>query len=81
MYVVEYAREAMRRSDVEPVEKPVRGGTDGSALSWRGLPTPNIFAGGLNAHGRYEFLPVRSLEKSYEVARRLIGVIAEHGQR
>lgn len=81
MYVVEYAREAMRRSDVEPMEKPVRGGTDGSALSWRGLPTPNIFAGGLNAHGRYEFLPVRSLEKSYEVARRLIGVIAEHGQR
>lgn len=77
MYVVEYAREAMRRSGVEPREIPVRGGTDGSALSWRGLPTPNIFTGGMNAHGRQEFIPVPSLEKCCEVVGKLISVIAE----
>lgn len=77
MYIVEYAREAMRRCGIEPREIPVRGGTDGSALSWRGLPTPNIFTGGMNAHGRQEFIPVPSLEKCCEVVGKLISVIAE----
>ena len=49
-----------------PLVKPIRGGTDGARLSFMGLPCPNIFAGGLNFHGRYEFLPVKSLEKSME---------------
>ncbi len=77
MYIVDYAREAMRRAGVETKEIPVRGGTDGSRLSWCGLPTPDIFAGGLNFHSRQEFLPVRSLEKSCEVVKNLIAIVAE----
>ena len=61
MYVVDLAKEAMREAGIEPVISPVRGGTDGSQLSFRGLPCPNIFTGGLNYHGRYEYLPLPSL--------------------
>ncbi|MDY3297669.1 peptidase T [Selenomonas sp.] len=61
LYVVELAKAAMRKAGVEPVISPVRGGTDGSQLSFRGLPCPNIFTGGLNYHGRYEYLPLPSL--------------------
>lgn len=75
--IVDYAKEAMRRAGVEPREIPVRGGTDGSMLSWRGLPAPNLFTGGLNAHGRQEFLPVRSLELAYETVRNLVEIVAE----
>jgi tripeptide aminopeptidase len=77
MFVVEYAREAMRRLGIEPVEIPVRGGTDGSALSWRGLPTPNIFKGAMNNHGRFEYLPVDSLVKCCDVVKNLVQIIAE----
>jgi tripeptide aminopeptidase len=77
MHVVEYARESMKRLGIEPVEIPVRGGTDGSALSWRGLPTPNIFKGAMNNHGRFEYLPVDSLEKCCAVVKNLAQVIAE----
>jgi tripeptide aminopeptidase len=52
---------------VEPIKKPIRGGTDGSKLSYMGLPCPNIFAGGHNFHGKYEFVPIQSMEKSVEV--------------
>lgn len=77
MYIVEYARTAMRRVGIEPIEAPVRGGTDGSSLSWRGLPTPNIFKGSMNNHGRQEYQPVSSLEKCCEVLKSLVQVIAE----
>ena len=63
---MDLAFEAMQAVGVQPLVKPIRGGTDGARLSFMGLPCPNIFAGGLNFHGRYEFLPVPSLEKSMQ---------------
>lgn len=65
-YIVNLAFEAMESVGVVPEVKPIRGGTDGARLSFMGLPCPNIFAGGLNFHGRYEYLPVQSLEKSMQ---------------
>ena len=65
-FIVDLAFDAMKEAGVTPLVKPIRGGTDGARLSFMGLPCPNIFAGGLNFHGRYEFLPVKSLEKSME---------------
>lgn len=76
MYVVDYARRAMADCNVECKVSPVRGGTDGSRLSFMGLPTPNIFAGGENFHGKYEFLPIPSLRKAAEVIARLAEVVA-----
>ncbi len=67
MYIVEIAKNAMLEAGIDPVIKPVRGGTDGARLSYMGLPCPNIFNGGHNAHGRFEFIPVRSMEKASEV--------------
>lgn len=64
MHVVEIAKDAMRAAGVEPRVRAIRGGTDGAQLSFKGLPCPNIFAGGLNFHGPHEFLPVPSLEKA-----------------
>jgi tripeptide aminopeptidase len=61
--MITIAGEAMRACGVKPLIRPVRGGTDGARLSFMGLPCPNIFAGGVNFHGRYEYLPIRSLEK------------------
>jgi len=66
-YIVDYAFEAMEAVGIIPEVKPIRGGTDGARLSFMGLPCPNIFAGGLNFHGRYEFIPVQSMEKAVEV--------------
>lgn len=63
-YIVDLAFKAMEEAGVEPKVKPIRGGTDGSQLSYKGLPCPNIFAGGHNFHGRYEFVPVQSMEKA-----------------
>ena len=65
--IVERAENAMREAGIEPQLVPVRGGTDGSRLSEMGLPCPNIFTGGHNFHGRYEYLPVPSLVKCTEV--------------
>jgi tripeptide aminopeptidase len=65
--IIERAEKAFKQCGVEPVIKPIRGGTDGSQLSYKGLPTPNIFAGGHNFHGRYEFIPLESMVKSAEV--------------
>ena len=67
MYLVENARTAMERAGVTPREEPIRGGTDGAMLTWRGLPCPNLSTGGLNCHGVYEFLPVAALDKMVEV--------------
>ena len=64
MYVIDIACQAMRDAGVEPKIKPIRGGTDGAQLSFKGLPCPNIFAGGVNFHSRFEFVPVQSMEKA-----------------
>lgn len=65
-YIIDLASRAMIEAGVTPVVQPIRGGTDGARLSFMGLPCPNLFAGGLNFHGRYEFLPIPSLEKSMQ---------------
>ncbi|WP_372936545.1 peptidase T [Seonamhaeicola sp.] len=67
MHIVDIAEEAMKQLDIEPLIKAIRGGTDGSQLSYMGLPCPNIFAGGHNFHGRYEYVPVESMVKATEV--------------
>ncbi|WP_370175144.1 peptidase T [Leeuwenhoekiella palythoae] len=67
MHIVELVEKAMHAVDVEPIIKPIRGGTDGSQLSFMGLPCPNIFAGGHNFHGRFEYVPVESMIKATEV--------------
>lgn len=67
IHVVDLAFEAMESAGVTPIVKPIRGGTDGARLSFMGLPCPNIFAGGHNFHGRYEFVPIQSMEKAVEV--------------
>ena len=77
MYLVENAKLAMEKAGVTPIIKPIRGGTDGAQLSYMGLPCPNLFTGGENYHGRYEFIPVASMEKAVEVLINLIGIYAE----
>ncbi|AXT50776.1 peptidase T [Aquimarina sp. BL5] len=67
MHIVDIAEEAMKELSITPLIKPIRGGTDGSQLSYMGLPCPNIFAGGHNFHGRYEYVPVESMIKAVEV--------------
>jgi tripeptide aminopeptidase len=67
MHIVDIAEEAMKQVDVSPIIKPIRGGTDGAQLSFKGLPCPNIFAGGHNFHGKYEYVPVESMQKAVEV--------------
>ncbi len=66
-HIVEIAKEAMESLGIEPIIKPIRGGTDGSQLSFMGLPCPNIFAGGHNFHGKYEYIPLESMEKAVQV--------------
>ena len=70
--IIDIAFEAMEKCGVKPIIKPIRGGTDGARLSFMGLPCPNIFTGGINFHGRYEYLPVKSLEKSKETILNII---------
>lgn len=67
MHIVDLAKEAIKAVGIEPVVKPIRGGTDGARLSFEGLPCPNIFAGGENFHSRYEYLPIPSLEAAKDV--------------
>lgn len=74
--IVETAHDAMLALGIEPKIVPVRGGTDGSRLSFMGLPTPNIFTGGLYGHGKYEILPTRSLERSVDVVLKIIELVA-----
>lgn len=66
-FIVDLAEQAMRELGIEPLIKPIRGGTDGSRLSYMGLPCPNIFAGGHNFHGKYEYVPVESMQKAVDV--------------
>lgn len=77
MYVIDIAQEAMREAQVVPNVVPIRGGTDGAQLSFKGLPCPNIFAGGLNFHGRYEFVPIPSMLKARDVIVNIARLIAE----
>jgi len=67
MYVVDIAKQAMENLGIKPLIKAIRGGTDGSKISFMGLPTPNIFAGGENFHGKYEFVALESMEKATDV--------------
>ncbi len=67
MFIVDLAEKAMRELGIEPIIKPIRGGTDGSRLSYMGLPCPNIFAGGHNFHGKYEYVPVESMKSAIDV--------------
>ena len=76
-HVVELAEEAMRAVGVTPLVKPIRGGTDGSQLSYKGLPCPNIFAGGHNFHGKYEYVPVESMQKAVEVIVKIVELTAK----
>ena len=78
MHVIEYAFHAMEAVGVKPNIKPIRGGTDGARLSFMGLPCPNIFAGGMNFHGRYEFLPIPSLRKASEVIVKIAELVARN---
>ena len=66
-HVVDIAKSAMESLNIVPIIKPIRGGTDGSQLSYMGLPCPNIFAGGHNFHGKYEYIPVESMKKAVDV--------------
>ncbi|ETN97010.1 peptidase T [Zhouia amylolytica] len=75
-HIVEIAEEAMKQLNIEPIIKPIRGGTDGSQLSYMGLPCPNIFAGGHNFHGRYEYVPVESMQKAIEVIIKIAEITA-----
>ena len=76
-HVVETAIKAMEMAGIEPLVKPIRGGTDGARLSFMGLPCPNIFAGGHNFHGKYEFVAVESMEKATEVILNIVKLYAE----
>ena len=75
-YIVEAAEAAMRAAGLEPIHEPTRGGTDGSRLSYMGLPCPNLCAGGENGHGRYEFTSVQSLEKIVDILEHLVRILA-----
>ncbi|WP_452222490.1 peptidase T [Lacinutrix salivirga] len=77
MHIVDIAEEAMKALGIEPLIKAIRGGTDGSQLSYKGLPCPNIFAGGHNFHGRYEYVPVESMIKATEVICKIAELTAE----
>ncbi len=76
MHVIDLAFKAMEEAGVKPSVKAIRGGTDGARLSFEGLPCPNIFAGGINFHGRYEFLPIPSLEKACQVVYKIAELVA-----
>ncbi len=75
MHIIDLAFAAMEAAGVKPQVKPIRGGTDGAQLSFKGLPCPNIFAGGHNFHGRYEFVPIQSMEKATEVILNIVKMV------
>lgn len=77
MHIIDLAEAAMIECGVKPLIKPIRGGTDGSRLSYMGLPCPNIFAGGHNFHGRYEMVPIQSMQKAVEVILKVTEMVAK----
>ena len=76
-FIIEKAIKAMEMAGIKPKIQPIRGGTDGANLSFKGLPCPNIFAGGLNFHGKMEYVPLQSMEKAAEVILNLVTLFAE----
>jgi len=72
MHIVNLAKDAMKAEEIKPIIKPIRGGTDGARLSFMGLPSPNLFTGGHNYHGKYEFIPIPSMMKAVKVILRII---------
>ena len=78
MHVIDLVLHAMQDCGVAPKVKPIRGGTDGAQLSFKGLPCPNIFAGGVNFHGPYEFVSIQSMQKAVEVIIRICGLVGEY---
>ncbi len=76
-HVIDYAFQAMEEVGVKPNIKPIRGGTDGAKLSFMGLPCPNIFAGGMNFHGKYEYLPIPSMKKASKVIVKIAELVAK----
>lgn len=81
MHIVEIAEQAMKDLGIKPIIKAIRGGTDGCQLSYKGLPCPNIFAGGHNFHGKYEYVPVESMQKAVEVIVRIAEITAERNYK
>lgn len=77
MHIIDTAFKAMEEVGVTPKVKAIRGGTDGAQLSFKGLPCPNVFAGGLNFHGRYEFVPIQSMEKAMQVVVKIAELTAD----
>ena len=77
IHIIEIVEKAMREAGIEPKVQPIRGGTDGAQLSFKGLPCPNIFAGGENFHGRYEYVPIQSMEKATEVIVNICRIVAD----
>ena len=78
MHVIDIVLQAMMQSGVSPKVKPIRGGTDGAQLSYKGLPCPNIFAGGVNFHGPYEFVSVQVMEKAMNVIIKICEIVADY---
>jgi len=79
-HVIDYAFRAMEETGITPKIKPIRGGTDGARLSYMGLPCPNIFAGGMNFHGRYEYLPIPSMKKASKVIVKIAELVAKNAE-
>jgi len=77
MHIVDIAKKAMEQANIRPLIKAIRGGTDGSQLSYKGLPCPNIFAGGHNFHGKYEYVPLESMVKATEVIVNIVQIVAK----
>ena len=77
MHIIDVAKKAMERAGVVVKVQPIRGGTDGAQLSFKGLPCPNIFAGGMNMHGRYEYVPIPSMEKAMQTIIEICKIVAE----
>ena len=79
MHLIDNACRAMVQAGVTPKVCPIRGGTDGARLSYEGLPCPNLFTGGYNFHGRYEYIPLEDMEKSLQVALNLVSIYKDGG--
>lgn len=80
MHIIEIAEKAMKNAGVTPIVQPIRGGTDGAQLSFKGLPCPNIFAGGMNMHGRYEYVPIPAMEKAMNTIVEICKIVAQKAQ-
>ena len=76
MHIIDVAKLAMQNAGVKPKVQPIRGGTDGAQLSFKGLPCPNIFAGGMNMHGRYEYVSIQAMEKAMRTVVEICKIVA-----